>query len=78
MTDSGVPIRCFTYTPGRGTRLADKLFTGIREGAVMMTDVYEHLPFAQASVFRFDRMGRRCISGLVAAGRTAAAPYEIR
>ena len=41
MTDSGVPIRCFTYTPGRGTRLADKLFTGIREGAVMMTDGYE-------------------------------------
>lgn len=40
MTDSGVPIRCFTYTPGRSTRLADKLFTGIREGAVMMTDGY--------------------------------------
>lgn len=41
MTGSGVPIRCFTYTPGRGTWLADKLFTGIREGAVMMTDGYE-------------------------------------
>ncbi|RQR24572.1 IS66 family transposase [Burkholderia sp. Bp9143] len=41
MTDSGVPIRCFTYTPGRGTKLADRLFTGIREGAVMMTDGYE-------------------------------------
>lgn len=41
MTGSGVPIRCFTYTPGRGARLADKLFTGIREGAVMMTDGYE-------------------------------------
>lgn len=41
MTGSGVPIRCFTYTPGRGTKLADKLFTGIREGAVMMTDGYE-------------------------------------
>jgi len=41
MTDSGVPIRCFTYTPGRGTKLADKLFAGIREGAVMMTDGYE-------------------------------------
>ncbi|PCE27061.1 transposase [Paraburkholderia acidicola] len=41
MTGSGVPIRCFTYTPGRGTRLADRLFTGIREGAVMMTDGYE-------------------------------------
>ncbi|WP_224052244.1 IS66 family transposase, partial [Burkholderia cepacia] len=34
MTGSGVPIRCLTYTPGRGTKLADKLFTGIREGAV--------------------------------------------
>ncbi len=41
MSDSGVPIRCFTYTPGRGTKLADKLFAGIREGAVMMTDGYE-------------------------------------
>ncbi|RXV64448.1 IS66 family transposase [Burkholderia stabilis] len=41
MSGSGVPIRCFTYTPGRGTKLADKLFTGIREGAVMMTDGYE-------------------------------------
>ncbi|MGY4725806.1 IS66 family transposase [Burkholderia pyrrocinia] len=41
MTGSGVPIRCFTYTPGRGAKLADKLFTGIREGAVMMTDGYE-------------------------------------
>lgn len=42
MTDSGVPIRCFTYTPGRGTKLADKLlFAGIREGAVMMSDGYE-------------------------------------
>ena len=28
MTDSVVPIRCFTYTPGRGTKLGDKLFTG--------------------------------------------------
>jgi transposase len=41
MTGSGVPIRCFTYTPGRGAKLADKLFTGIHEGAVMMTDGYE-------------------------------------
>ena len=41
MTDSVVPIRCFTYTPGRGTKLGDKLFTGIREGAVLMTDGYE-------------------------------------
>ncbi|CAM2157891.1 transposase [Paraburkholderia tropica] len=41
MTGSGVPIRCFTYTPGRGTKLGEKLFTGIRQGAVMMTDGYE-------------------------------------
>jgi transposase len=41
MTDSGNPIRCFTYTPGRGAHLADKLFTGIRKGAVLMTDGYE-------------------------------------
>ncbi|MFL9912766.1 transposase [Paraburkholderia sp. RL17-337-BIB-A] len=26
MTGSGIPIRCFTYTPGRGGELADKLF----------------------------------------------------
>ncbi|HDR9045519.1 TPA: IS66 family transposase [Burkholderia contaminans] len=41
MTGSGMPIRCFTYTPGRGAWLGDKLFTGIRAGAVMMTDGYE-------------------------------------
>jgi len=41
MTGSGVPIRCFTYTPGRGTKLAEKLFAGIRPGAVLMTDGYE-------------------------------------
>ncbi|KAK45666.1 transposase, partial [Caballeronia jiangsuensis] len=41
MTGSGVPIRCFSYTPGRGAKLADKLFTGIRKGAVLVTDGYE-------------------------------------
>jgi transposase len=41
MTGSGTPICCFTYTPGRGAKLADKLFTGIRKGAVLMTDGYE-------------------------------------
>jgi transposase len=41
MTGTGIPIRCFSYTPGRGTRLADKLFAGIRKGAVLMTDGYE-------------------------------------
>jgi transposase len=41
MTGSGIPIRCFTYTPGRGAQLAHKLFAGIRQGAVLMTDGYE-------------------------------------
>ena len=41
MTGSGTPIRCFAYTAGRGAKLADKLFTGIRKGAVLMTDGYE-------------------------------------
>ena len=41
MTDSENPVRCFTYTPGRGAHLADKLFTGIRKGSVLMTDGYE-------------------------------------
>ncbi|MGZ0002873.1 IS66 family transposase [Burkholderia gladioli] len=41
MSGSGVPVRCFTYTPGRGTKLGEKLFTGVRKGAVLMTDGYE-------------------------------------
>lgn len=41
MSGSGTPIHCFTYTPGRGAKLADKLFAGIRKGAVLMTDGYE-------------------------------------
>jgi transposase len=41
MTGSGIPIRCYTYTAERGAKLADRLFTGIREGAVLMTDGYE-------------------------------------
>lgn len=41
MTGSGTPIRCFAYTAGRGAKLADKLFAGIRKGAVLMTDGYE-------------------------------------
>jgi transposase len=41
MTGSGVPILCFTYTPGRHAHLGHKLFTGIRTGAAMMTDGYE-------------------------------------
>ncbi|KVK81768.1 transposase [Burkholderia cepacia] len=41
MSGSGTPIHCFTYMPGRGAKLADKLFAGIRKGAVLMTDGYE-------------------------------------
>lgn len=41
MTQAETPIRCFTYTPGRGAKLADKLFTGICQGAVLMSDGYE-------------------------------------
>ena len=41
MTGSGTPICCFSYTPGRGAKLADKLFVGVREGAALMTDGYE-------------------------------------
>lgn len=41
MTGSGTPIHCFAYTPGRSPKLADKLFSGIRKGAVLMTDGYE-------------------------------------
>jgi len=40
VTDSTVPIRLFTYTPGRGGKLAGRLFEGIREGAVIMSDGY--------------------------------------
>jgi len=40
MTDAGTPIRVFTYTPGRGGKLAEKLFAGIREGAALITDGY--------------------------------------
>ncbi|MBP0596232.1 IS66 family transposase [Paraburkholderia sp. LEh10] len=46
VTDSPVPIRPFTYTPGRGGKLAQGLFEGIREGAVIMSDgykPYEHI-----------------------------------
>ena len=41
MTGSGIPMRCYSYTAGRGAKLADKLFAGIRRGAVLMTDGYE-------------------------------------
>ena len=41
MTGSATPIRCYAYTAGRGAKLADKLFAGIRKGAVLMTDGYK-------------------------------------
>jgi len=37
LTDMGTPIRVFTYTPGRGGKLAETVFSGIREGAVLMS-----------------------------------------
>lgn len=75
---SGPPVRMFSYSPGRGAQHAQRLYAGVKPGAVLMTDVYERLPFAQASMFRFRQNGRRCISGLVAGDRAAAAPYETR
>lgn len=41
MTGTGIPICCYTYTPGRGAKLADKLFAGVQEGAALMSDGYE-------------------------------------
>ncbi|MBN3723701.1 IS66 family transposase [Burkholderia sp. Ac-20379] len=41
MSGSGIPIRCYSYTAGRGAKLADKLFAGIRKDAVLMSDGYE-------------------------------------
>jgi transposase len=40
MTESQHPVRVFSYTPGRGGRLADKLFTGVAQGVALMTDGY--------------------------------------
>ncbi|MBU9337253.1 IS66 family transposase [Burkholderia multivorans] len=41
MSGSGIPVRCYTYTAGRGAKLANSLFAGIRKGAVLMSDGYE-------------------------------------
>lgn len=41
MTDSGPPIRLFSYTPGRGRSHAQPLYEGIKAGAVLMSDGYE-------------------------------------
>nr|WP_229427402.1 IS66 family transposase [Methylomonas albis] len=41
MTDSGPPIRLFSYTPGRGGSHAQPLYEGIQPGTVFMSDGYE-------------------------------------
>ena len=38
---TGPPIRLFGYSPSRSTDAAVKLYAGLREGAVLMTDGYE-------------------------------------
>jgi hypothetical protein len=40
-TNSGPPIRLFSYTPGRGSRHAQPLYDGIKSSAVLMSDGYE-------------------------------------
>ncbi|WP_194726753.1 IS66 family transposase [Noviherbaspirillum malthae] len=37
---AGVPIRLFTYTPGRGAQHAPNLFAGIKPGTALMSDGY--------------------------------------
>jgi transposase len=41
MNGSGPPVRLFGYAPGRGMRHGADLWTGMRRGAVLMTDGYE-------------------------------------
>jgi transposase len=38
---TGPPIRLFAYAPGRGTEVAQRLYAGMRGGAVLMSDGYE-------------------------------------
>jgi transposase len=40
-TNSGPPIRLFSYTPGRGSRHAQPLYDGIKSSAVLRSDGYE-------------------------------------
>lgn len=40
MSGTGPPVRLFGYAPGRGTSHAARLYAGIAEGAVLMTDGY--------------------------------------
>jgi transposase len=41
VTDSGPPIRLFSYMPGRGSNHAQALYDGIKPGVVLMSDGYE-------------------------------------
>jgi len=38
---SGPPVRIFSYSPGRGAQHAQRLYEGVKPGAVLMTDGYE-------------------------------------
>ncbi|AKM33558.1 transposase (plasmid) [Pandoraea faecigallinarum] len=38
---SGPPVRMFSYSPGRGTQHAQRLYAGVRTGAALMSDGYE-------------------------------------
>lgn len=37
----GPPVRMFSYSPGRGAQHAQRLYAGVKPGAVLMTDGYE-------------------------------------
>jgi transposase len=38
---TGPPIRLFAYSPSRSTEAAERLYVGVRDGTVLMTDGYE-------------------------------------
>ncbi len=44
---TGPPIRLFAYAPSRGTQASLRLYAGVREGGVLMTDGYE--PYNQVA-----------------------------
>lgn len=44
---TGRPIRLFAYAPSRGTEASLRLYAGVREGGVLMTDGYE--PYNQVA-----------------------------
>ena len=37
---TGPPIRLFAYSPSRSTEAAERLYVGVRDGTVLMTDGY--------------------------------------